>query len=127
MTKTKAAGIFVLGGLLLSTALAALNPGGGADEPVSPAEKPPELETVRIDGRVRLVGSGVQPEVVISTGSGEWYIARDEQNQFLKFQQMRVQVEGKADSWKLILADGTYLETRNILRDILFVEPVKTP
>jgi hypothetical protein len=127
MTKTKAAGICILGGLLLSTALAALNPGGGADEPLPPAENSPELETVRIDGMVRLVGSGIQPEVVISANSGEWYIARNEQNQLLKFQQMRVQVEGKADSWKLILADGTYLETRKILRDIRFVEAVKTP
>jgi hypothetical protein len=70
------------------------------------------------------VGNGIQPEVVISTTEGEWYISRNEQNRFLKLQQRWVQVEGAVTSWKMILADGTYLETRRILRDIHLVEPL---
>jgi hypothetical protein len=125
MGRIKIAGICLLTGLLFSAALGALNP-GGADEPVSP-EAPGEPETLRVSGKVRLVGNGLRPEVVISADDGEWYITRNEQNRFLKLQQQWVSVEGKADFWKMILADGTYLETRRILRDIRFTEPDETP
>ncbi|MDR3166779.1 MAG: hypothetical protein LBT93_02455 [Treponema sp.] len=127
MDKTKIAGICLLGGLLLSTALAALNLGGGGAPPDGSPETSRESETVEVSGRVRLVGSGIQPEVVISAENGEWYITRNEQNQFLKLQQQWVKVEGKADFRKIILADGTYLETRRILRDIRLFGPDTPP
>ncbi|MDR2100949.1 MAG: hypothetical protein LBP43_00085 [Treponema sp.] len=110
MDRTKITGICLLGGLVLSATLAALNPGRVSD-------------TVQVSGRVRLVGNGIQPEVVISADNGEWYITRKEQSPFFKLQQRWVKVEGRADFREMILADGTYLETRKILRDIRFIDP----
>jgi hypothetical protein len=65
-----------------------------------------------------MVGSGVRPEALISADDGEWYINRNEQAPFVKLQQQWVRAEGTAAFWDMILADGTSLGTRRILRDV---------
>jgi hypothetical protein len=117
MGGAKAAGACLLLGLLLAAVLGAGNTGKEARG----------LETVQVCGWVRLVGSGIRPEVVISAADGEGYINRQEQSQFIPLQQGWIQVEGKADFWEMVLADGVSLGKRRILRDIRFLEPAPQP
>ncbi|MDR3139542.1 MAG: hypothetical protein LBT95_07685 [Treponema sp.] len=117
MGSSKAAGACLLLGLLLAAVLGAGNTG----------KKARDLETAEVSGWVRLVGSGIWPEVVISAADGEWYINRKEQNQFIPLQQRWIRVEGKVDFWEMVLADGASLGKRRILRDIRFLEPALPP
>ena len=91
------------------------------------AVNPGEPETVRVRGRVRLVGSEPFPEIHISDENGvDWYLERREGRALLPYQQRIITVEGEAHTLELILANGEYAGVRRILRNIrIQAEPVK--
>lgn len=133
MNPNKPAGTCLVLGFLLAAVLSA-GASGLKDPPKPPPgeEAPPEAspapaERVQVYGLVRLVGSGVRPEAVISADDGEWYINRSEQDPFIKLQQQWVHAEGAAGFWDMILANGVSLGTRRILRDIRLLEDAPNP
>jgi hypothetical protein len=80
------------------------------------------LETVRVSGIVRLVGSGIRTELVISSPDGEWYIEPKDEEKFRNLQQQMVSAEGKPDIEEFTLADGHSTIKRCTLRDAALVE-----
>jgi hypothetical protein len=73
---------------------------------------------VRVSGRVRLVGSGLFPQLVISAEGREWYIDKEEESKLLEFQQQFVTVEGRESYTDLTFANGSPAGRRYILKDI---------
>ena len=71
-----------------------------------PPEGLNEIRSVTVTGKVRLVGTGMFNELVIS-GDHEWYIARDERDKLHRLQQQTVTVE--ADE---IIRERTLLNNR---------------
>jgi hypothetical protein len=78
-------------------------------------------ETVRVTGRVRLVGSGVYTELVISGDGGEWHTEPRDRSKLINFQQRIVTVEGKLDVQELILPNREQPGRWLILRDITVI------
>jgi hypothetical protein len=95
----------------------------------SPARPPQEhggdenrvQETVRVTGRVRMVGSGPSRELVITGTAGEWHTGAQDWDRLVNLQQRVVTVEGKLDSRDMILPNGAYAGTRLTLRDITVI------
>jgi hypothetical protein len=79
------------------------------------------LETVRVTGRVRLVGSGVYTELVISGDGGEWHTEPEDRSKLINLQQRIVTVEGTLDSQELILPNREQPARWLILRDITVI------
>jgi hypothetical protein len=79
------------------------------------------LETIRVTGRVRLVGSGVYTELVISDGGGEWHTEPRDRSKLINLQQRIVTVEGTLDAQELILPDRKQPGRWLILRDITVI------
>jgi hypothetical protein len=127
----RAAGLIIL--TLLCPAFAAMGL-GGQDKG---GEPPPERETpeagapqsaaenaetppvrVRASGRVRLVGTGIFPELVITGEDREWYIDKNEASKLRDFQQQTVTVEGTETYLELRFANGLSAGRRYSLKDI---------
>jgi hypothetical protein len=119
---------------LLFTAAALM--GGGkkeeADPPFyrdrnGPAPAAPErpaladLPLVRVSGRVRLVGSGMSLEYVITGADGEWYIEKQAQDRFRDLQQRTVTAEGRLEREELALLNGQKI-ARLTLREVSIIE-----
>jgi hypothetical protein len=92
--------------------------GGRAD---GANEDAPQNRPVRVSGRVRLVGTAVFPELVISGEDREWYISKDEQSLLLEFQQRVVTVEGTESYVDLTFANGLPAGRRYTLKNIRLV------
>jgi hypothetical protein len=92
--------------------------GGRAD---GANEDAPQDRPVRVSGRVRLVGTGVFPELVISGEEREWYIGKDEQSLLMEFQQRVVTVEGTESYADLTFANGMPAGRRYTLKNIRLV------
>jgi hypothetical protein len=128
--------------LLLSSAALALGLGGGekkrepqragesGNPPAGPAAgdagirgpapedtEMPNLQ-VRVSGRVRLVGGGPFPQLVISGEDREWYIDREEESKLLDLQQRIVTVEGTESYTDLTFANGFPAGRRYTLKNI---------
>jgi hypothetical protein len=73
---------------------------------------------VRVSGRVRLVGTGLFPQLVISGQEREWYIDKEEEFKLLEFQQQLVTVEGRESYIDLTFANGFPAGRRYTLKDI---------
>jgi hypothetical protein len=73
---------------------------------------------VQITGRVRLVGSALFAELVISNDEREWYVDKKEQKKLWDLQQQIVTVEGEESSMELTFANGTSAGTRYSLKNI---------
>jgi hypothetical protein len=80
------------------------------------------LPLVRVTGRVRLVGSEPMAELVISSDTGEWYMGRDVQKEFMRWQQRTVTVEGREERVELRFANGRSAGTRRILHNITLID-----
>jgi hypothetical protein len=102
------------GGLMLA-APAGEDPGGGG--------APPQSRHVRVSGRVRMVGSGLFPELVITGENREWHIGKDEQPKLVNLQQRFVTVEGTESYADLTFANGTPAGRRYTLKDIKLIDP----
>jgi hypothetical protein len=95
-----------------------LNITGKADES---SETAPQNRIVQVSGRVRLVGTGVFPELVISGETREWFIDKDEQHKLIEFQQSVVTVEGAETYTDLTFANGLPAGRRYALKNIRLV------
>jgi hypothetical protein len=89
----------------------------GAGEPLAENEEMGDRQ-VRVSGRVRLVGSGLFPQLVISGEEREWYIDKEEESKLLEFQQQLVTVEGRESYTDLTFANGSPAGRRYTLKDI---------
>lgn len=73
-------------------------------------------DTVTVTGVVRLVGNEPFAEIVITGDNGEWYVARDEIQNFRDLQHMTVTVKGIETVTELTFASGMPAGTRRELK-----------
>ena len=104
-------------GLFLLLA-AALLPARGGKEKTAPPQDP----VVQVSGVVRLVGSGLFPELVISGSDREWYVAKEEADKLKDLQHRTVTVEGVETVIELKFANGMSAGTRRELRKIKIID-----
>ena len=76
---------------------------------------------VRVTGVVRLVGTGVFPELVVTADDGEWYIADDEMQKLHNLQHRTVTIEGEETVIELKFAGGMPAGTRRTLSKISII------
>ncbi|MCL2066521.1 MAG: hypothetical protein FWG99_03540 [Treponema sp.] len=101
---------FVL--LLPLFCLAAALPAGGKKEAA------PDVTTVQVTGRVRMVGSGNFNEIIISAEEGNWYVAKEEENKLIDLQQQTVTVQGEETVVELRFANGQPAGRRRTLSNV---------
>ena len=77
-----------------------------------------ERSIVQVTGRVRLVGSSLFPEIVITGTDKEWYIAAEDRDKLFDLQHRTVTVEGEETVTELTFASGLPAGTRWELREI---------
>jgi hypothetical protein len=81
-----------------------------------------EGQVVEITGLVQLLGNEPFTELVLSDEEGRpWYIAPEDRPLLAGREQQRVRVRGTLELRPLILADGTPVGTRRILRGVSIV------
>ena len=103
--------------LFLLCCLAAVLPALGNKE-----KEPKETEpVVQITGRVRLVGTGTFPELVISGEEKEWYVAGDERQKLMDLQHRIVTVEANETVRELKFAGGQSAGERRTLKNIRII------
>jgi len=73
---------------------------------------------VQVSGTVRLVGTGLFPEIVITGSENEWYVEKDEMSKLYDLQHRKVTVEGEETVEELRFANGLSAGTRRTLRKI---------
>ncbi|MDR2257868.1 MAG: hypothetical protein LBE14_01825 [Treponema sp.] len=78
-------------------------------------------ETVRVSGRVRLVGNSQRMSLVITGEEGEWYTEPKDRDKLMALQQRTVTVEGTLHVQEISLLGGKYTGRRFILRDITVI------
>ncbi|MFP3043546.1 hypothetical protein LQZ19_17155 [Treponema primitia] len=78
--------------------------------------------TVRVTGRVRLIGSGPGMELVITGTDREWRIDKEDRDKLWDLQQQNVTVEGQESSQEMTFANGTPIGTWYFLRKIKVIE-----
>lgn len=83
--------------------------------------------TVRITGRVRLVGNAPFSELLISAPEGEWYIEKKEQRKLKDLQHRTVTIEGKESVEELHFASGLSAGERHTLKKIKLIEVEEEP
>ena len=81
-------------------------------------EKDPVVE---VTGKVRLVGSGAYPELVINGPEKEWYVARDEEHKLKDLQQRTVTVKGNETVVTLTYASGLPAGEKRTLKNIKII------
>ena len=78
---------------------------------------------VTVTGRVRLVGTSVFNDIVISDSEGrDWYVEGEDREKLAAKEQQQVTVRGSAETRDIILADGKKAGVRFILRNITLLE-----
>jgi hypothetical protein len=78
-------------------------------------------EVVQAPGRVRLVGSGFSPELVISGEGKQWYVAKEDMQKLNHLQHQTVTVEGEETIRELRWANGRPAGKRRYLRNIKII------
>jgi len=73
---------------------------------------------VQATGVVRLVGSGLMPELVITGQDREWYVSKDDEYLLKELQHRIVTVEGYETVVELKFANGRSAGLRRTLKDI---------
>ena len=80
-----------------------------------------EKEVVQITGVVRLVGSALFPELVISDSDHVWHITADEVGKLIEMQHQTVSIEGEETVIELKFANGQPAGLRRELRNIKII------
>ncbi|MDR2965682.1 MAG: hypothetical protein LBU88_07895 [Treponema sp.] len=80
------------------------------------------VKTVRVTGTVRLVGTDIFSEIVISSPEGEWYIEADEKEKLHSLQHRTVTVEGTETIIQLTFAGGFPAGNRYVLSNIVVIK-----
>gem|GEM_PF-4446475 len=88
----------------------------------TPATGNEKNNRVQATGRVRLVGSGAMPELVIRGEDKQWYIAGEEMQKLNHLQHEVVTVEGEESIRELKWANGQPAGHRRYLSNIRIVE-----
>ncbi|MDR2648882.1 MAG: hypothetical protein LBB94_04095 [Clostridiales bacterium] len=101
------------GGVKLAAPAGEDTGGGGA---------PPQNRHVRVSGRVRLVGSAIFPELVVTGKDREWHIGKEEQQLLINLQQQFVTVEGTESYVDMTFANGMPAGRRYTLKDIKLID-----
>jgi len=78
-------------------------------------------EIVQVTGVVRLVGSALFAEIVVTDEETDWHIARDEMDKLHNLQHRTVTVEGEVTTTELTFANGLPAGTRKELKNIRIV------
>lgn len=81
-------------------------------------DKKPEAPVVQASGVVRLVGTALFPELVITGSEKEWYVPNEEKAKLHDFQHRTVTVEGEETVIELKFASGFPAGVRRELRNI---------
>jgi len=76
---------------------------------------------VQATGVVRLVGSGLFPETVITGPDREWYISKEDEHLLIELQHRTVTVEGYESVFELRFANGLSAGLRRTLKDIKII------
>jgi hypothetical protein len=76
---------------------------------------------VRVSGRVRMVGTGMFPELVITGEEREWFIDKDEQSILTDLQQRIVTVEGAESYADFTFANDMPAVRKYTLKDITLI------
>jgi hypothetical protein len=76
---------------------------------------------VRVTGVVRLVGTGLFPELVITGPDMEWHITHDEEKKLHDLQHRTVTVEGVETVTELFFANGLSAGKRRELKNIKII------
>ena len=82
-----------------------------------------KTDTVRISGRVRLIGSGPLTSLVITTEDREWHVDQADQQKLWQLQQQIVTVEGTEYFQDMTFANGTPAGRQYFLKDIKIITP----
>jgi len=80
-----------------------------------------KANVVRVTGVVRLVGTGLFPELVITGPEMEWHITPDEEKKLRDLQRRTVTVEGVETATELYFANGLSAGTRRELKNIKII------
>jgi hypothetical protein len=89
-----------------------LLPAGGKKE---------KADVVRVTGVVRLVGTGLFPELVITGPEMEWHITPDDEKKLHDLQHRTVTVEGVETVTELYFANGLSAGTHRELKNIKII------
>jgi hypothetical protein len=81
-----------------------------------------ETKMVRVNGRIRLVGSSPMNSLVISGKEREWYVEPNEQKKFMHLQQQTITVEGREYFVDQTFANGLSAGRRYYLKNIKIVK-----
>ena len=81
-----------------------------------------KANVVRVTGVVRLVGTGLFPELVITGPEMEWHITPDEEKKLHDLQHRTVTVEGVETVTELFFANGLSAGTHRELKNIKIIE-----
>ena len=76
---------------------------------------------VQASGTVRLVGTSLFPEIVITGSEKEWYIDKEEMHKLYDFQHRKVTVEGEETVVEIKYAGGLSAGGRRTLRKIKII------
>ena len=79
------------------------------------------VPTVQVTGIVRLVGTSIFPEIVISAAEHDWYIPREEMDKLHDLQHHTVIVEGVEVLTELKFANGHSAGIRRELHNITVI------
>jgi hypothetical protein len=81
----------------------------------------PLVTVVQVTGIVRLTGTALFPELVITGSQAEWYVAKEEMDKLNDLQRRTVTVEGEETIIELKFASGLPAGTRRELRNIRII------
>ncbi|MDR2942621.1 MAG: hypothetical protein LBV17_08540 [Treponema sp.] len=76
---------------------------------------------IKVSGTVRLVGTSLFPEIVITGSENEWYVEKEEMSKLSDFQHRKVTVEGEETVIEMRFASGLSAGVRRTLRNIKII------
>ena len=92
----------------------------GIKEKEPPKEEPP-ANVVQITGVVRLTGTALFPEIVISNGDNDWFVVKAEAGKLNELQHLVVTVEAEETVIEMRFANGLSAGLRRELRNIKII------
>jgi hypothetical protein len=78
-----------------------------------------QKETITVTGRVRLVGTVLFSNVVVTDEDDQdWYVEDEDREKLSRFEQQQVTITGETEYQDIILANGEKVGVRRYLRNI---------